>query len=64
MAKKGFNQKTLSRKSKVHPSTISNFLNERFCISPSTATKLAETLDSKIEDLFEIQINKKEVNKK
>ena len=61
MAKKGLNQKTLSRESKVHPSTISNFMNERYCISPTTATKLAETLDSKIEDLFEIQINHKEV---
>jgi hypothetical protein len=36
-------------------------MNERYCISPSTATKLAVTLDSKIEDLFEIQINRKEV---
>ncbi|QFF98779.1 XRE family transcriptional regulator [Psychrobacillus glaciei] len=64
MAKKGLNQKTLSKKSKVHPSTISNFMNDRYCISPTTATKLAEILESKIEDLFEIQINPKEVSSK
>lgn len=63
MAKKGLNQKTLSRKSKVHPSTISNFMNERYCISPATATKIAKILDSSIEELFEIQINKKELIK-
>lgn len=63
MAKRGFNQRTLSMKSNIHPSTISNFMNGRYYISPTTATKLAEALGSEIEYLFEIQINQMVVNK-
>ena len=56
MAHKGFNQKTLSEKVGLNPSTLSNFFNGRYDISPVSAQKIAKALDSEMNEIFNIQI--------
>lgn len=62
MARKGLNQKELSVRSDLNPSTLSTFLNGKRDISPTSARKIADVLDADIKDLFEIHINQKAVN--
>lgn len=62
MAKKGFNQTLLSETSGLDRSSISNFLNGKRNPSPTSANKIAEALDTDIEELFEIEVSPEEVN--
>lgn len=64
MAKKGFNQRVLSEKTGLNPSTVSNFLNGRYSISPKSAVKISEALGSELEELFEFEIKESEVASK
>lgn len=57
MAKKGFNQKTLSETANLNPSTVSIFLNKRRSVSPTSARKIADALDCDINKIFEVEIN-------
>lgn len=56
MAKKGFNQKTLSEASNLNPTTISLLLNNKKTVSGRTAIKIADALETDLEDLFEIEV--------
>lgn len=56
MAKKGFNQTDLSETAELNKSTLSLFLNGKRTISPTSARKIADALDSDLEELFEIEI--------
>ncbi|MGN4127238.1 helix-turn-helix domain-containing protein [Lysinibacillus sphaericus] len=60
MAKKGFNQKELSNQSKLDPSTLSTFFNGKRNISPGGAKKIADALDSNVDELFDIEIEQSE----
>lgn len=66
MAQKGFNQKSLADAAQLNTSTISLFLNGKRNISPTSARKIAEALDSELEELFEFQFQfqESEVNYK
>ena len=57
MAKKGFNQRDLSKVTRFNPSTISNFLTGRYNISPSGSRRVAKALDCEIEEIFEIEVD-------
>lgn len=64
MAQKGFTQKKLSEKASLNSSTISIYLNNKRFITPKSALKIANALGCSIEDLFEFEINRKELVKK
>ncbi|KIL44999.1 helix-turn-helix transcriptional regulator [Jeotgalibacillus soli] len=55
MVYKGLNQKSLSEKSDISPSTFSNFMNGRYSISAKKAKKIADSLEKPIEELFEFK---------
>ncbi|WP_153464810.1 helix-turn-helix domain-containing protein [Sediminibacillus terrae] len=57
MAKKGFNQKSLSESAGVNEATLSLFLNGKRTISAPTARNIAEALECELEDLFEFKIS-------
>ncbi|WP_180956492.1 helix-turn-helix domain-containing protein [Bacillus canaveralius] len=61
MAQKGFNQKSLSDAADVNPATLSRFLNGKLSISPNSARKISDALDSELEEIFEIEIKESEV---
>lgn len=57
MAKKGLNQRSLCEKAGINKATLSLFMNGKRTISATTAKKIAETLESEVEELFEFQID-------
>ncbi|EOK17445.1 hypothetical protein WQ1_00542 [Enterococcus faecium EnGen0371] len=55
MIKKGFNQKTLSKRIGVQQSTLSNFLSNKYSLSPNNAFEISKALDKDFDDLFLIE---------
>ncbi|HGD7256660.1 TPA: helix-turn-helix transcriptional regulator [Enterococcus faecium] len=55
MIKKEFNQKTLSKRIGVQQSTLSNFLSNKYSLSPNKAFEISKALDKDFDDLFLIE---------